>query len=302
MRALSKQNISHLLLWPFTDSSQQWMKGRRVPGTESQIIDSPVSCDGEKVFIKGQGLWTATEQEIGCTRENETNSITLAPGEYLTGTCFKARTIEEILISIDMSKMGDYDRPRSFLPKIRLSSQDTVRWKMAWRAIQTLYKSSGRSLGYYMLNHNVMELRCKDMPEIGDILDELSAILVFSAAAFIYGSLHALAWDAHFDSSFERQLWRSSACVIMGGVPAIYALAKGTDYAQAKDIDKKIKSYIPWKVHIIDDLLGVSWSCVVCAYILARGYLVVQCFINLFHLPAGVYDVPSWSAYFPHIS
>ena len=38
------------------------------------------------------------------------------------------------------------------------------------------------------------------------------------------------------------------------------------------------------------------------AYVLARGYLVVECFINLSHLPAGVYDVPSWATYFPHIS
>ena len=37
-------------------------------------------------------------------------------------------------------------------------------------------------------------------------------------------------------------------------------------------------------------------------YILARAYLVVECFINVFHLPAGVFKTPEWSTYFPHIS
>ena len=37
------------------------------------------------------------------------------------------------------------------------------------------------------------------------------------------------------------------------------------------------------------------------AYLLARAYLVIESFINLSQLPAGVYDMPNWSAYFPHI-
>lgn len=275
------------------------MKGRRGFSTETDIIASTIAYDESRVLIKGQGSGAATEQETGRIRENETNSITLAPGEYLIGTCFKARTIEEILKPSDTSKMDDYDGPRPFLPKIRLSSQDIVRWKMAWRAIRTLYGFSGRS---YMLIHNAMELRCKDLPDIEKILDDLSATLVLSAAAFIYGGLHALAWSAHFDSSTERLLWRISACVIMGGVPAMYAFAKAIDYASAKAIDEKIKSYIPLKLDIIDDILGVFKLLVLQAYILARAYLVAECFINLSHVPAGVYDVPSWAAYFPHIS
>ena len=264
------------------------------------IIESPVSRDVLKVLIKGEGSGTATDQETGRIREAETDPITLAPGESLTGTGFKARTIEEMLKLIDRSKMSDYNRPRPVLPKIRLSSQDTVRWKMAWRALQALYESSGRSLGRYILSHNAMELRCKDLPDMEDILDDLSASLVFSTAAFIYGGLHALAWSAHFNSSTERALWRISACVIMGGIPAAYAIRIASDYPEAKRIEKNVKS--SWTRDIIDALLILLGAVVVDAYIAARGYLVAECFINLFHLPAGVYDVPSWAAYFPHIS
>jgi hypothetical protein len=38
------------------------------------------------------------------------------------------------------------------------------------------------------------------------------------------------------------------------------------------------------------------------AYMWARVYLVVESFISLGHSPAGVYDLPSWSSYVPHIT
>jgi len=38
------------------------------------------------------------------------------------------------------------------------------------------------------------------------------------------------------------------------------------------------------------------------SYCLARVYLVVECFINLSHLPESVFRVPVWSQYVPHIS
>jgi len=36
-------------------------------------------------------------------------------------------------------------------------------------------------------------------------------------------------------------------------------------------------------------------------YIVARVYLVVECFINLAHLPPSAYQLPQWSQYVPHI-
>ena len=37
-------------------------------------------------------------------------------------------------------------------------------------------------------------------------------------------------------------------------------------------------------------------------YALARVYLVVECFINLSHLPPSAYQLPRWSQYVPHIA
>ncbi len=37
-------------------------------------------------------------------------------------------------------------------------------------------------------------------------------------------------------------------------------------------------------------------------YVLARVFIVVECFVALFNSDPGVFEVPSWSAYFPHIT
>jgi hypothetical protein len=50
---------------------------------------------------------------------------------------------------------------------------------------------------------------------------------------------------------------------------------------------------------LIFDLIVVA---AILLYCLARVYLVVECFINLSHLPESVFEVPVWSQYVPHIS
>lgn len=42
-------------------------------------------------------------------------------------------------------------------------------------------------------------------------------------------------------------------------------------------------------------------TCVV-LYFLARAFLVVECFINLTHLPDSAYQIPQWTQYLPFIS
>lgn len=56
---------------------------------------------------------------------------------------------------------------------------------------------------------------------------------------------------------------------------------------------------IAFAVKILFDLIVTA---VVLFYTLARVYLVVECFINLAHLPDGAYQVPQWAQYVPHIA
>lgn len=164
---------------------------------------------------------------------------------------------------------------------------------MAWRASQ-LYKEDDE-LRLFCRRRFLLE-RYENWPDLHEVLDEIPIVLGFIAAALIYGGLHALAWFAHFDSYTEQLLWRISACVVMGGLPPIFVLTKSASPVRRFASSSKLLT------KCVDLSLLPAFYMLVSVYALARAYLVVECFINLSHLPAGVYDVPNWAAYFPHIS
>ena len=304
--------------------------------TEVDIIAVRDDGDGSQIPINEENQETASKQDTVLTRDNEIDSIAMAPGECLAGTCFMALMPDNVLKPGFLGHgHGDHNGPQLSFPKIRLSSQDITRWKMAWRTIQSFKFDVRDSVPFrYRKEHNVIKSRCKDLPDLTDILEEFSVTFGFSAAAFIYGGLHALAWFAHFDSSIEQLLWRISACLVMGGVPVLYVLvqvfnkiyyrnhitadsrvyvsdsadsgSESTDYSSDDTDSYQSDSLHRSKAWDVDDLIiyiGVLLILVLLlAYTLARAYLLVECFINLAHLPAGVYDVPRWATYFPHIS
>lgn len=52
---------------------------------------------------------------------------------------------------------------------------------------------------------------------------------------------------------------------------------------------------------VIKCVLDLAVALFIVLYVLARVYLVVECFINLAHLPESAYELPKWSQYVPHI-
>ena len=237
-------------------------------------------------------LETPSRQGAEQDGDKEAGSTVLAPGQYLQETGVRLKDLKE-LIKRDLYISGeeehaldDYIRTHE-PPSICLTRRDVTRWKMAWR-INQVYKPEITSFWWLLLVR-----RCTDWPDIDDIFQEPSIALGFSVAAFIYGGLHALAWFSHFDSSTEQLLWRISACVVMGGGPICFVLGRLLDneFHGVKEMS-----------HLLSGGVLLSYRTVLLAYVLARAYLVVESFISLSHLPAGVYDVPEWSTYFPHIS
>lgn len=189
--------------------------------------------------------------------------------------------------------------------KFKLSPQDIARWKRAWVAVQVLLKSYGVMtwMGMRMTPYKPSFLQCKNRPQMEGLLG-LPISLCFSLAAFVYGGLHVLAWFAHFGTFTQQVLWRISACVVMGELPIILALIGFRDLVW-KVQDGFIRFGHRRRTPGLKYLEAVTWSLLrlsCLAYVLARAYLVFECFINLFYLPNGVYDVPTWSTYFPHVS
>jgi len=109
-------------------------------------------------------------------------------------------------------------------------------------------------------------------------------------SAFLYGGLHLLAWNAPFRSRTEEWLWRSSGISIMASGLYIIPLLSLLTFKGSK-----LYRFSSFLFFVLAFFLGL-------AYVVARVYLVVECFINLVYLHDSVYEMPSWSQYFPHIS
>jgi hypothetical protein len=147
--------------------------------------------------------------------------------------------------------------------------------------------------------------------------DQLLPIwLGFSFAGLVYGGLHLLAWNAPFPSSVENKLWRSSG-VLLASSGFIYPLSilvfapfflgyKCIFRTSVRQVLKKRLGhwYTPLANVVTSVGEGALFSLVVgfaCVYLAARGYLVVESFLQLVHLPDSAYALPGWSQYFPHI-
>jgi hypothetical protein len=149
--------------------------------------------------------------------------------------------------------------------------------------------------------------------------------LVFAPA--LYGGMHAVAWYMAFPTYAEQVLWRMSVCFIMTAtllwvVEGLYTgedeeehrrkyddilMGDGTvittrrSDAPREGWDKYCHTIAPCLVCGILFLAGLK-GLVAVGYIFSRTFLVVECFINVAHLPPGVYNLPSWVVYIPHIS
>ncbi len=128
--------------------------------------------------------------------------------------------------------------------------------------------------------------------------NRLSSVLFgLILAGLLYGGIHLLAWKVPFASRVERILWRFSG---------IFIISAGVGFTG-------LKGYYKAAVKLSRELDGIysipcagfwyfcmSTTCL--GYLLARTFLVVECFLQLSRLPASAYETLEWSVYFPHIT
>ena len=250
----------------FADEDQELLKN----GSESEVIVGP-----DQVFY-GWKLKHPSSIKIWNARTHDVKSLQEA---------FEANenTLDKHATGIKVQ-----DIPNNGIPdfKLHLTSRDVLRWKMVANA----------KVGYRL--GGAFRARIADWPDI-DRLDFWS-FLGFASAALIYGGLHALAWSAHFQSPTQRLLWRIFSCSVMAGLPFLWP------WYQIREL---VRGYIIYHTNLgrtvaaaCSSFSSLVFILLLLLYILVRAYLVVECFTNLFNLPAGVFDETQWSAYFPHIS
>lgn len=121
------------------------------------------------------------------------------------------------------------------------------------------------------------------------------APLAFALCAAAYGTPHLLGWNTRLATHTQETLWRV-ASVVLPASGCLYFLVLipfvFLKWVLGRDLDAKVKNnmlfgYLPF---------------VFLSYLLASGFLVVSSIQQLFILPAGVFQQPSVSNFWPHIS
>ena len=203
---------------------------------------------------------------------------------------------------------------------------DLCRWRLALQAIEQ-----------YDLEHDLRsrherhpygqkerEMKPRVTPRIDNVIYTLARNELWfglAAAGSLYGGLHLVAWNAPFSSRLEELLWRIAASsvtftgllfgpfVLWSQLPAAKRGLAGLTNTRLEGQRIRQRKEGRIKVWIEIALAGVVFllmSTVMpllwLTYVFSRVYLVVECFKNVAHLPAGAFQMPQWSSYIPHIT
>ncbi|RSM09198.1 hypothetical protein CEP52_004258 [Fusarium oligoseptatum] len=218
-------------------------------------------------------------------------------------------------------------------PFIELADRDIRRWKLALRELCKL-REHRDSFSDFRKSRNYLADRMQNLPRFDGVRRSWPLYLVLSTIGFIYGGLHCLAWNAPFATNLERLLWRLSS-VTVSAIGVLILLLYTWELAPPiwrnlgdsintvgnliyDNTWRKIQNLLhhPWDgwiknigifsltpvLLLFRALYDVSIVGFILLYCLARVYLVVECFINLAHLPDSAYLLPKWSQYVPHIA
>jgi hypothetical protein len=222
-------------------------------------------------------------------------------------------------------------------PFLHLRPVDVRRWKLASNAIEhhVWYDTDeyGRKslkaefMGVDFLDVDLVTTRVKNHSRefLGLALRTHDWVLFvgMTFACAIYGGLHLIAWNAPFPSRLEKMLWRISGLGVASFGPVYVAqmisltvnrlfkkLTRSKDHRIAWSWWRSPSTDIPdsgWVIYRILFWVLCLWvalyvGCYLPLYVFSRVYLIVECFINIFHLPESVFLTPDWSQYFPHIN
>ena len=215
-------------------------------------------------------------------------------------------------------------------PFIELEASDVLMLQLASKAIRRYQFPEKTSVDWRRIN----------FPEYNSVAESQGLTFLFGFVGLCYGGLHLLAWNAPFPNPAAKYLWRISGNCIAAVSIVFYVSLSSLQISLSidshrKTLDpalRKLKSLrtsfhelSAWagRTKFLDSLnisladvarqlLGFAailfWLPIIAfftglflLYPVARVFLVVECFINLAHLPDSAYQEPEWSRYFPHI-
>ena len=135
-----------------------------------------------------------------------------------------------------------------------------------------------------------------------DLLRNFSGLMVGMVLwmlNFLYGAIHASAWNNHFPTAVEMWFWRISATYIAfcGGLWIILNYA-ALIYPPLNEFWERWMDGISTWFYLA--VLGSAVFVCGFSFCVARGFILVEAFISVRNLSTAAYDTPSWTQIFPH--
>jgi hypothetical protein len=280
------------------------------------------SSKAERYYLKIETI--PAEDKLGTTDKRTREIVKTPETETSNAANFErtalSHTLEQILELVPKLRRNDPRSDPESIPSTRVQVELEKGQTHAETSIQNLHETitlHGEDIRRWTFaagllkkpelnkeSENTVVRRSRNWPTIdlrpGDLDWKLS--LALNVSSVLCGGLHALAWDADFINRAQQHMWRLASSFVICFVPLCTLvvivedpLTTGGKYkfkAMTK-VDKFMYRFQIWQILLA---LGLG------AYMWARVYLVVESFISLGHSPAGVYDLPSWSSYVPHIA
>ncbi|KAL9623848.1 MAG: hypothetical protein Q9160_001840 [Pyrenula sp. 1 TL-2023] len=113
----------------------------------------------------------------------------------------------------------------------------------------------------------------------------------------LYGAGHMAAWrSTSFPTTQEMWMWRASA-IMLFSVPVWGFLW----IWWWKAVGSTRKLLWPFRNGDIDHVAAPLFLNVICGYIFARCFFLVECLVSLRSQPAGAYQIEQWTTMVPHV-
>lgn len=131
-----------------------------------------------------------------------------------------------------------------------------------------------------------------------------SAIVSGGTAMLVFGSLHFIAWNFAFPTTFERWLWRVG-CIIGVATPAcgilVHLAPVFWPFLTERRRSDSTGYYPSFKKPLMDVIKPPMYLGLLVCYTTARCFILVEVFRSLAFLPSDVFKT-SWPANLPHIT
>jgi hypothetical protein len=182
--------------------------------------------------------------------------------------------------------------------RVNLSKKDLQRWEAAGAELQKKQEPLGLPKPVcYFVPGQVSNLPVPGQKGMASGHTGWIA-LIFIILCTAYGGVHLVAWHYTFATKLEQMFWRASCIdlVVAGlGYALLYIFYMGMD-----EFDKGERAQYLQVSTLVDWIIAVIAGSHFVIYTAARAFIVVESFLSLRFLPAGVYQTVSWVAVIPH--